>query len=107
MSLDVYLTKVMPTDVFQDNITHNLGTMAMEAGIYKYLWRPEELGIYKAGQLVEPLRAGLSLLRVAPERFKKFNPSNGWGSYEGLVEFVARYLKACEADPTADVRVSR
>lgn len=107
MSLDIYLEAVRPTEVYWANITHNLGTMAGEAGIYKHLWRPEEIGITKAHQLIEPLRAGLELLRSDRERFEKFNPENGWGSYDGLVRFVEKYLAACEENPDADVRASR
>lgn len=107
MSLDVFLTKVMPTEVYWRNITHNLNRMATEAGIYKELWRPDEIGITKAAQLIEPLTKGLELLRSDPERFRAFNPENGWGSYEGLCNFVESYLAACRAEPDADVRVSR
>ena len=107
MSLDVWLTAVRPTQVYERNITHNLNTMADEAGIYKHLWRPDELGITKASQLIEPLTKGLELLRSDPERFKAFNPPNGWGDYDGLVDFVAEYLKACIDHPDADVGVSR
>ncbi len=94
-------------EVYSANITHNLNGMAAEAGIYEPLWRPDEIGITKAAQLIEPLRAGLSLLRATPERFKAFNPSNGWGDYYGLVEFVSSYLRACEEYPDAEVSVSR
>ncbi len=107
MSLDVYLTAVRPTDVFEGNVTHNLGGMASEAGIYKHLWRPDEIKITKAEQLIEPLTVGLLLLISNPERFKKLNPDNGWGDYEGLVEFVRSYLKACKENPDAEIRVSR
>lgn len=93
--------------VFDWNITHNLNKMAGEAGIYKALWRPEEIGITHAHQLIEPLRVGLALLRSDPPRFKAFNPSNGWGNYTGLVEFVEAYLSACEQHPSAEIRVSR
>lgn len=48
MSLDVYLTATRPTEVCALNITHNLGRMAKEAGIYQHLWRPEEIGVTKA-----------------------------------------------------------
>lgn len=125
MSLDVYLsgeTRDVPcrcdrcehehtrkeTESFYDsNITHNLGAMAEEAGIYKHLWRPKEIGITKAAQLVEPLRAGLALMRADPPRFEKHNAKNGWGLYEHFVPWVEKYLAACEENPTADVRVSR
>lgn len=125
-------------EAFSANITHNLGKMAAEAGIYLALWRPGEMldpsahskitgqsaignyhgegGVFElenllpvphARDLIEPLRAGLALLRAEPERFKCFNPENGWGDYDGLVRFVERYLAACEASPDAEVRISR
>jgi hypothetical protein len=108
MSLDVYLTAVRPTEVYSANITHNLNRMAEEAGLYLYLWRPDEIGITKAGQLIEPLRDGLALLKGAePERFKAFDAPNGWGLYEHFVPWVERYLAACIENPDADVHVSR
>jgi hypothetical protein len=103
MSLDVSLHQ----SVYSANITHNLGKMAQEAGIYEYLWRPEEVNIWYAGELVEPLAKGLALLVSDPERFKKFNSPNGWGMYEHFVPFVSNYLAACVAHPDATVRASR
>ena len=107
MSLDVYLEAVRPTTVFDYNITHNLGKMAEEAGIYQAMWRPEEIGITKAGQLIPLLETGLTMLNADPDRFKQFNPENGWGSYDGLVRFAEKYLEACKENPDATVRVSR
>ncbi len=107
MSLDVYLSEVRETTIYDRNITHNLNKMADEAGIYKHLWRPEEIEITKAAQLIEPLREGLSLLLSDPDRFKKFDPENKWGDYDGLVDFVREYLAACEENPNASVNVSR
>lgn len=94
-------------EVYSANITHNLGRMAEEAGIYEALWRPGEVGITKAEQLIPLLRDGLTLLKSDPGRFKTFNPSNGWGTYDALRQFVADYLATCEEYPTAEVRVSR
>lgn len=93
--------------LFSRNITHNLGRMADAAGIYKALWRPEEIGITAAHQLIQPLSDGLTLLRSDPDRFRMDNPQNGWGNYEGLVSFVEEYLEACKQYPTASVSVSR
>ena len=107
MSLDVYLKVIAPTTIYQDNITHNLGKMAREAGIYQHLWRPEELGIKRAGELIDALRAGLELLESDPERFRKLNPENGWGSYDGLCRFVYSYLSACRENPDADIEANR
>ena len=107
MSLDVYLTAMRPVEVYTANITHNLNRMAEEAGIYQHLWRPEEIDIHTAEQLIEPLRAGLALLESDEPRFRKFDASNGWGRYEHLVEFVREYLAACEQDPNAKVSIWR
>jgi hypothetical protein len=107
MSLDVALNIHRPVAVFEYNITHNLADMAEEAGIYKALWRPEEIGIDRAFQLIKILSEGLDTLRADPEKFKAFNAKNGWGAYEHLVEFVEKYLQACRDNPDADVWVSR
>jgi hypothetical protein len=93
--------------VFEINITHNLGEMADEAGIYKCLWRPEEIGIRQAGQLIQPLSDGLSFLKQYKEKFEKYNPDNGWGSYDILVKAVYEYLKACKQYPFARIDVCR
>lgn len=107
MSLDVYLKldAVDHTNMYSDNITHNLAQMASEAGLYEVLWCPNENNLTKASQLVEPLFAGLKNLISEPERFEKFNPENGWGDYNGLVEFVVHYLIACNRYPKAEVTV--
>lgn len=107
MSLDFYLVRVQPTEVFSRNITHNLNKMASEAGIYEALWRPDEHDYQKAEQIIPILRKGLAILEGDPERFKKFNSPNGWGIYEHFVPFVKAVLEACEEYPDADIRVSR
>lgn len=107
MSLDVYLTETNPTEVFTYNITHNLNKIAEAAGIYQALWRPEELNITLAGELIEPLTRGLDALRSDPTKFYQYNPANGWGTYDDLVRFVAHYLDACIQSPEAAVKACR
>ena len=107
MSLDISLSALRNTCVYDANITHNLGKMAEEAGIYQHLWRPGEIGIHKAEQLIEPLERGLSFLQSDPERFRQFDAPNGWGRYENLVTFVQNYLTACRENPDADVSAYR
>lgn len=94
-------------EVYTANITHNLGTMADKAGVYYAMWRPEEKGWTHAKQLISPLEAGLEALKADPSAFRKLNPDNGWGSYDGLVEFVEGYLEACREWPDAEIEVSR
>jgi hypothetical protein len=120
MSLDVYLNrkrylsydegKTYTEDdeqIYWANITHNLGKMANEAGIYEALWRPEEIGKTKASEIVELLEKALADLKERPEHFEKFNSPNGWGMYEHFVPFVEKYLEACKEYPDAVIEVSR
>ena len=93
--------------LFWANITHNLTSMAREAGIYKHLWRPEEINITHANQLIAPLENGLELLQSDRDRFEALNPKNGWGDYDALVGFVREYLSACRKYPQAKISVSR
>lgn len=139
MSLDVYLNrkrylsydgKTYTEDteqVYWANITHNLNTMASEAGIYEALWRPhrlkegynisendhqaewkfEEENTTLAKDIIPLLEKGLSDLKTRPEYFEKFNSPNGWGMYEHFVSFVEKYLEACKEYPDAIIEVSR
>ena len=113
MSLDVYLSPPKcphcgrAAEGYSRNITHNLGAMAKEAGIYLHCWRPEEIGITKAAQLIQPLRDGIALMESDPTRFRAHNSPNGWGLYENFLPWLKDYLAACESMPDADVSVSR
>ena len=92
---------------FCQNITHNLGGMADEAGIYGIIWMPEENGITTAWQLIEPLRKAIADMKADPDRFKKHNSSNGWGLYEHFLPWLEKYLQACEEMPGATVSARR
>jgi hypothetical protein len=114
-------------EVYGANITHNLNKMAIEAGLYEALWRPYQLiGGYNipeddddaeyaferenkilAKDIISHLEKGLKELKERPEYYKKFNPSNGWGSYEGLVKFTENYLEACREYPETEIEVGR
>ena len=93
--------------VYSSNMTHNLGRMASEAGVYDCLWRPDENGITTAAQMIEPLRAGIALLESDPERFKPLSASNGWGTYAQFIPWLKEVLAACEMYRDATVGVSR
>jgi len=56
------------------NITHNLNEMAKAAGLYEVLWKPEDLGITFASQMVERLEKGIKKLVENPDKYKAFNP---------------------------------
>lgn len=131
MSLDVYLKD--PTETYETgwlyeaNITHNLGRMAAEAGIYKALWRPHRLkpgydipgedykaewefednNPTRAKDIIEILEKGLDDLKARPEHFKQFDSPNGWGTYKRFVPFVEKYLEALKEYPDSIINVSR
>jgi len=96
-------------EYYSSNITHNLGQMAQEAGIYEALWRPEEMNppARFARDISDILSRGLKDLESRPEHFKQFNASNGWGTYKHFVPFVREYLNACLEFPDAEISVSR
>ena len=114
MSLDVYLRVVQPVDVFCFNITHNLNKMAMEVklsngmSLYDVLWRPDEhKGLELARDIADLLSEGYDALIDNPSFYKKWNPENGWGTYEGLLDFVQAYRDACIEYPEATLDISR
>jgi hypothetical protein len=118
MSLGVWLKTSKPAceccgreaeenEVFDANITHNLTTMAEKAGIYNHIWRPEEIGISKAGELIEPIKKGLADMKERPEYYRQFDSPNGWGLYIHFVPWIEKYLEACKKWPEADIGISR
>ena len=113
-------------NVYYVNITHNLGDMAKEAGIYEALWRPymlrenyvpiedyheelkyEESVEVRAYEIIPILEKGLEDMRARPEHYKTFDSPNGWGTYVHFVPFIEEYLSACKEFPQAIVSVSR
>jgi hypothetical protein len=114
MSLDVYLVSdkcnFCGRDehvVFEGNITHNLSEMAYAVGIRDQIWNPRCSGITIASLLIPWLDSGIEILKDEPDKYKKFNPENGWGSYDVFLKFLGKYLDACKKYPNAKVRVSR
>lgn len=116
MSLDITLYMEVDTggelietfELFTANYTHNAGKMAAEAGIYKHIWRPEELhGVHCAGDLVEPLAEGIDLMISDPQRFIDLQPGNGCGSYKTFLPWVIEYQEACISHPKALIEASR
>jgi len=93
-------------EVFSANITHNLVSMAIEAGIYALLWHPETLGITKASQLIQPLGYGLALMKDDPDRFIPFSAKNGWGTYQQFIPWIEAYLNACKEYPDSLIETS-
>jgi hypothetical protein len=113
--------------MYESNITHNLGNMASEAGLYEALWRPhrlkegynipeddhdaeyefEEANPTFAYQIIDVVEKGLEELKSNPEHYETFNSPNGWGMYKNFVPFVEKYLDALKQYSECRVIVSR
>ena len=93
--------------LFHTNITHNLGQMAVKAGIYYELWRAPENSYFIAEQWILPLKFAIKRLVDDAEHFKQFNPKNGWGDYENFVSFLENLLEACLQFPSANIETCR
>ena len=92
--------------VFEQNITSNLAPMWRKAGIYLSEWgyskRPEDT----AAVFIEPLETAVTAMRADPETYRALNPPNGWGDYEGALQFLEDLLSAAKANPEARIYVS-
>jgi hypothetical protein len=104
---DVNLYEEETNVVFHGNITHNLNRMAKFLGVYEVLWRPDEIGIFYANEVINPLREAIHKMKLTPDEYKKYNPANGWGSYEQLLELMEKYLEVCYIFPQSKIEISR
>jgi hypothetical protein len=94
------------TKLFSADITHNLNEMAKAVGLYEVLWRPEEIGITIASQMILPLEKGVKELEANPDKYKAYNPPNGWGNCEGFVSFCKSVLQKCREYPDAVIEAA-
>lgn len=125
--VDVEIQEYETYDVYETNITHNLGKMAGKAGIYEALWRPHRLKAdynipendhnaeyeyeskshTEAREIISIVEKGLADLRKRPDYYKQFSAENGWGTYEQFVPWVAKYLNALKEYPNAKIECGR
>lgn len=94
--------------LFSANITHNMNKMADAVGLYEYLWDlKEKHPDMKPFELLPKLSRGLAKLDENKQDLLQFEPSNGWGSWDALVGFIAEIIQACVMYPYAEIEVSR
>ncbi len=94
------------TEIFTKNITHNCNKMMIAAtdALYDALYNSDGR---EARDIIPALTYGLTKLTQNQEEIKKLEPSNGWGSYDGLIDFVCDVLGACVKNPNATIYVGR
>ena len=105
MSLDITIsTKCCGAQLHWQNITHNLRTMAEQAGIGNALWSPGEgMTASELGKILEP---AMVVMYEYPDRFKAFDAANGWGTYDDFMPWLEKLLTACNEHPNAVVTAS-
>lgn len=102
-------TSYVDNEYFHMNIIHNLTEMADQCevtgtcsthkdtvSLYDLLWHPEEnLGITAlTKEYLNDVTKCFLKLTSTPELFEKYNPDNGWGTYDQLVEKTKQYIIA-------------
>ena len=104
------------------NITHNLNTMAIQCyiqfnesgysqkqiSLYDLLWRPLEQGFRKNNELyLKTLLKLYQQLENRPEYYKQYDAENGWGTYEGFLNFVKKAVDLCMEHPDWYINIHR
>lgn len=97
--------EIETNEFWHGNITHNLAKMATQVcdsdenySLYDLLWRDTRFNESKF-YYIKNLADCLDRLLESPKYFKKFNPPNGWGTYEQLVSFTESFIKALVTMP--------
>lgn len=116
MSYDVWLTVIQneagdeTTVIDVGNYTSNVADMWREAlGGERGLADVIEASPV-AHSLVAPLFNAVTAMEIDPETYRAMNPDNGWGDYEGALDYLRRIADACRTmslHPACFVRVSR
>lgn len=117
MSLDVYIkSKKKEEDrKWVASITHNMNKMAQKIFVsenketlYDYVWRPEELGReIDTKEMVKILTKGIYIMISKRKSLLRYEPENGWGSYDSFLKFLIEYKEACEDNPRCVIEASR
>ena len=109
MSLSIYFLDNVGEDVEQQvclNITHNLNKIVVECGkicsrnYYELIWKPDELFNFPNGKvpvklILNQLPTLIDDLLTKENELKGYLPSNGYGTFDGLIRFLCDYLKEC------------
>lgn len=83
------------------NYTYNVSGMFRKAGIESL----NDLEGKKCSDLIPMLSKAADAMKADPEAYRAMNPSNGWGNYEGALEFLCWILEQCQRHPKATLHV--
>ena len=122
MSLDLSIN----VQVAHYNITHNLTEMASHIpvgqietyqsatestlkpiSLYDVLWRADESFLYTPSDIREYLITGLTYLETNYDDLLQYQPDNGWGHIDNLVEVTRKLIADCRIYPDAQLHHCR
>lgn len=89
-----------PADI--GNYTANVSGMWAEALGY----RLAELKDETAGDYVDDLIRAVADMEANPVKCEAMNPANGWGDYDGALDYLRRLRDACAAHTKATIYIS-
>ena len=88
--------------VFSAKISHHLADMADSVGIWEVIWNPIH---EQAMDAIEPLTLGVNELKRHPEKYRRYDSPNGWGTYDSFVPWLDEVIEACKEHPMAMIKV--
>lgn len=92
MSYDITVRKYCPS-ILDINYTFNVSPMFRLAlggdGI-------KQLNDLSRNECIELLQDGIKHMEQNPQIYKKLNPENGWGDYEGALDVLVKILEALQ-----------
>lgn len=94
MSLEIYITAKRETEIYESNVTYNLAKM-----YYKCIDKEKGFKKLDGMNCKEALPIVENAIRdmlVNADEYRKLNPENGWGSYEGLLETLQGIRRCCQ-----------
>lgn len=105
MGWDVY-AKVKDVDGHEHEVgewgcTYNVSPMLRGAGLEMPEWTQEWIEKADSKTIASRLGDTIATLEADPGKFKAMNPSNGWGSYDGLLETLKDIHRVALEYPSA------
>lgn len=65
-----------------------------------------DLAEKNAGASLPALQRAVADMEADPARYQAMNPANGWGDYDGALDYLRRLRDACAEHPKATIRIS-
>lgn len=91
------------TTVYDGEITFNVRTMLVEAGLPDSL---RSLDSLTAAEAQDQVYEAWKELRTRPSHYRPLQASNGWGTYDQLVPWIKELYIALRTHPRGVVHVS-